>query len=133
MDQKENLAKLLRQIAATVEHASPGDLEALFTGRAKLVISNGGTRRSAKRDSVDRFDGATHNKLDSLVEQIKTLVSRDDGLNLLRSEKLSKKELERIARLMDLPVTREDDAERLRLKIVEQSIGARLNSRAIRG
>jgi hypothetical protein len=35
--------------------------------------------------------------------------------------------------LMDLPVLRGDDAERLRQKIVEASIGARLNSQAIRG
>jgi hypothetical protein len=41
--------------------------------------------------------------------------------------------LEKLARLMQLPIQREDTAERLRLKIVESAIGSRLRSDAIEG
>jgi len=131
MDHRENLAKLLRRMAATLERASPAQLEALSLGQAELVISDREDRRLAKRASArDQRTGSV--KLDALAAQFKTLSSRDEGQALLASAGLKKKELERLARLMDLPVLREDDAERLRQKIVEQSIGARLNSQAIR-
>jgi hypothetical protein len=131
MGQKETIAKLLHRLAQMVEHSSMEELEALLEGRASLVVS---TRR------VERGDGELKKRrprsgkdLAKLGVQIRQLESRDAGLNLLLRAHLTKKELEELARLMDLPVLREDDSERLRQKIVEASIGARLNSQAIRG
>ena len=132
MDQKHSLQKLLKQMASTLERASSADVEALLLGQAEFVISGRENRHSEKKNS-----GQNHHivspKLEGLASQLKTLDSRDDGLSLLSKADLTKKELEKLARLMDLPVLREDDSEKLRLKIVEQSIGARLNSLAIRG
>lgn len=116
----------------TLERSSPADVEALIFGQAELVISNRGNRHQPKRDAA-HVQMAGSPKLEALAAQFRTVASRDEGLDLLTRADLTKKELERLARLMDLPVLREDDAERLRQKIVEQSIGARLNSRAVRG
>ncbi len=132
MDQKQSLQKLLRQMASTLERASSGDVEALLSGQAEFVISGRDIRHSEKKD-VGQNHRILSSKLEGLVSQLKTLDSRDGGLSLLVKADLTKKELEKLARLMDLPVLREDDSEKLRLKIVEQSIGARLNSLAIRG
>ncbi|MGA7216920.1 MAG: hypothetical protein WBX38_01315 [Candidatus Sulfotelmatobacter sp.] len=132
MDQKETLTKLLRQVATTLERSSSADVEALIFGRAELIISNRGHKQPQKREGVG-LQLAESAKLEALIAQFKTLASRDEGWNLLASADLTKRELEKLARLMDLPVLREDDAERLRQKIVEQSIGSRLNSRAVRG
>jgi hypothetical protein len=46
---------------------------------------------------------------------------------------LTKTELEQIARRLSLPILKQDKAERLRDKILEATIGSRLNSQAIRG
>jgi len=132
MDHRESLPKLLRQMASTLEHASPADVDALLQGRAELVISGRENRRPVKSESAEDRR-ASSAKLDNLASQLKMLTSRDEGRNLLDRAKLTKKELERLARLMDLPVLREDDAEKLRQRILEHSIGARLNSQAIRG
>jgi len=50
-----------------------------------------------------------------------------DDLNLTRTE------FEYLARSMDLPVSKQDNADRLREKIIGASIGSRLISHAIRG
>jgi hypothetical protein len=134
MDQRQVLARLLRRLAETVEHYSVEELESLLSGRAEHSILNGLDRVRRKRDSASTYPSESRqNEFREIVTQLRGLTSRNEGLSLLRELNLSKKDLERIARLMDLPVLREDDAEKLRHKIVEQSIGATLNSQAIRG
>jgi predicted house-cleaning noncanonical NTP pyrophosphatase (MazG superfamily) len=131
MGQKEKITKLLHRLAEMVEHSSMEELEALLEGRASLVVS---TRRVERGDGEPKKRRPRSGKdLAKLGVQIRQLESRDAGSNLLLRAHLTKKELEELARLMDLPVLREDDSERLRQKIVEASIGARLNSQAIRG
>lgn len=132
MDRKQSLQKLLRQMALTLERASSADVEALLLGEAEFVISGRGSRHTSKKDSGQSHHIASP-ELEGIASQLRMLDSRDDGLRLLAKSDLTKKELEKLARFMDLPVLREDDSEKLRLKIVEQSIGARLNSLAIRG
>jgi hypothetical protein len=136
MGQKEIIAKLLRRLSETLERASPGDIEELLSGQAALVISkaNLSGRNSGKRESGgQRREQRSKKQLGGIVVELRQLESREEGSRLLGRAQLTKKELEELARLMDLPVSREDDAERLRQKIVEESIGARLNSQAIRG
>jgi hypothetical protein len=91
------------------------------------------TQRTKKRAAGgSRADLATR-YLEGLLERLNQLESRDEGENLLLKTALNKRDLEQMARMMDLPVLRDDDANRLRQKIVESSIGGRLNSRVIRG
>ena len=137
MDQKGTIAKLFHRFAETLERSSATDLEALIAGHADLVISSSpstATRPYGKlHNRLKRPSQQSTKDLVGLVEELRQLESRADGVNLLKKVQLSKKELEELARLMDLPVLREDDAERLRQKVVEESIGSRLNSQAIRG
>lgn len=136
MNQKEIIIRLLRGLCETLERASVSDVEDLLSGRAALVISKGDSfsRNSKKRElGSQRREQRSQGRLIEIVVELRQLESREEGLNLLNRAQLTKKDLEELARLMDLPVPREDDAERLRQKIVQQSIGARLNSQAIRG
>jgi len=135
MEKKGTLVKLLHLLAETVERSTRADFEALLAGRATLMISqpHSTTPREGRAEAALNKRGRPNKDLTGLVTQLRTLGSREDGLNLLKEAQLTKKELEALARLMDLPVPRDDDAERLRQKIVEESIGSRLNSQAIRG
>ena len=135
MEEKGAIVKLLRLLAETVERASRADLEALLDRRATLMNwqRHSTTPREGQPDAPLNKRRRPTKDLSGLVAQLRTLGSRDEGLNLLKEAQLTKKELEALARLMDLPVPRDDDAERLRQKIVEESIGSRLNSQAIRG
>jgi hypothetical protein len=134
MDQRQSLAKLLRRLAEIIERGSDEDFEAILSGQAKLVAPNGSVRVRGKRGADSVHLGLSREKeLAGLGEHLRSLESRDEGIALLRGADLQKRDLERLARLMNLPVLREDDAEKLRQKIVEHGIGSRLNSRAIRG
>jgi len=136
MSQKEIIARLLRRLSETLERASPSDVEELLSGQATLVIAkaNLGSRNSGKRESGgQRREQRSIKQLGGIVVELRQLESRNEGSRLLDRAQLTKKELEDLARLMDLPVSREDDADHLKQKIVEESIGARLNSQAIRG
>ena len=54
-------------------------------------------------------------------------------MSLLSSVSLTRKELERLGRLLGTPILKTDNMERLTEKIIETSIGSRLTSEAIRG
>ena len=136
MDQRRTVAKLLRIVAELVERTSLADLEDVIAGRATLVISSASepvAREGARLRDVEKRRQPDRRDLGPIVGQLRQLGSREAGFALLTTLQLSKRELEAMARLMDLPVVREDDSEQLRRKIVEESIGARLNSQAIRG
>jgi len=135
MDGKD-LAKLLRRIAEALERSSPSDVAGLLAGRASVVISPGsagGRRNEGQQFHREKRRQRSAKDLAGLGAQLKQLESRDDGVRLLMRAQLTKLELEDLARLMDLPVLKEDDVDRLRQKIIQASIGARLNSQAITG
>lgn len=128
----KDTARLLRRLADTIDRSSPSDLELLLQGKATLAISSEGTRdrkRAVKRGS----NGHGQNALETVADSLRRMESRDAVNSELMAKKWGKEDLEELARFLDLPVLREDNAERLRQKIVEETIGARLNSQAIRG
>jgi hypothetical protein len=136
MDQKDIIRKLLGCLSESLERASARDIENLLNGRAAFVISDGNfLDRGAERRaiSIQKREPRVNKRLSGMIGHLRQLESREEGSRLLGRAQLTKKELEELARLMDLPVSREDDAEKLRQKIIEESIGARLNSQAIRG
>jgi len=51
----------------------------------------------------------------------------------LEAAQLTRRNLEALARSFEVPVRKEDNLERLRDRIIDATIGARLNSQAIRG
>jgi hypothetical protein len=130
-EDSQALANLLRRLAETVERSTPTELAALLEGDAEIALNRVKPRRGSQRAHSNGTSGPDRD-LAAIVSELRELTSRVGGLNLLDRSDLSKKDLEDLARLMDLPVLREDSSERLRQRIVEQSIGARLNSQAIR-
>ena len=130
MDRRRELAKLLHGLANVLESASEGELDELLSGRGSL-------RRLTSRLSQQnrRSSGSANTKRDwiQIAEELTNLPSREDGHRLLNSLNLSRSELEKLARAMGFPVSKQDNTDRLREKIVEFGIGARLGSRAIRG
>jgi len=135
MNQKEMVARLLHRLAETLERTSMADLEAISEGRATFAVSrDSAAGRGELRDGeLKKRRPRSGKDLAKLAAEVRQLESRDAGLRHLTRAQLTKNELEALARLMDLPVLRDDNSERLRQKIVEASIGARLNSQAIRG
>jgi hypothetical protein len=131
MDDRKALARLLRHIADCVEEWSAEDIDDLLAGKKHLSIS-AETVRNTPAMRVKSRPPETRDWL-QIAERLHSLPTRDDGRKLLDDLSLTRAEFEHLARSMDLPVSKQDNAERLREKIIGASIGSRLISHAIRG
>lgn len=131
MNARNSLARLLRTMTECIESSTAEEFDSLLRGQGRLCIeqraaSQTGTPRSTKTAMVTK-------NWSKIAEELRTLPSRDEGQKLIENLSLGRSDLERLARTMGLPVTKQDNAERLRQKIIESSIGSRLSSQAIRG
>jgi hypothetical protein len=70
--------------------------------------------------------------INSVAQKLQTLASTDAGYRSLQEASLSRRELEALARSIDLPVRKDIRAADLEDLIVNVTIGGRLNSLAIR-
>ena len=131
---KRKLVTALRTLADFVETCSDEEIAALeVIGLSGLVKSSGGHAKPGTRKRVLIHKDEESRLVDETLDSLRFIQSRESGFSLLERKGLSKRALERVARSLDLPVVREDTAQRLVEKIVESSVGSRLNSEAIRG
>ena len=120
------LARLLRAIANSIETLDETQLDEFIASMKRprssdRVVSK---RKHAKIDPVE---------LDKILIQLNELMTREEGAKLLDGLDLSRKELERLARMRDIHVSKDDNIIKIKEKLVEVIIGSRLSSRAIRG
>lgn len=123
MSNRSDLAEILRRLADYVDRHPDAELAPLFEKAARL------TRSRKERPS----EAMTEVEAYSFASRLQTMTSRDEGLSMLKAEIPTRRSLEVLARSLRLPVQKDDTVERLRQKIVENIIGARLRSEAIQG
>lgn len=123
---RSELANILRRLADYVDNHPDEDLAPIFKQAATLMQSS----ERQKRSPPPRLPPKD---VEAIVAQLQTLQSRDAGDALLRNMAQNRGSLESIARFLQLPIQRDDTVERLRAKIVENTIGSRLRSNAIQG
>ncbi|MCP4485933.1 MAG: hypothetical protein GY820_01190 [Gammaproteobacteria bacterium] len=75
----------------------------------------------------------SEDKKESILKELQSFNTREDGALFLTRELLNKKELEQIAKSLDILVLRQDKVEQIKDKIIEATIGAVLRSNAIQG
>jgi len=128
----KHVARLLRALASLVVSSGPDEVAAFLEGQATL---SRGKRRYPSQDDRLPSDSTSPvpRDLPKLAEMLHSLNSRDEGLSLLSSASLTRRELEGLGRLLGTPILKTDNMERLTEKIIEASIGSRLTSEAIRG
>ncbi|GAA0020713.1 hypothetical protein [Bradyrhizobium diazoefficiens] len=125
----KQLAHFLRAIAQAVENADDSQIDNLIASLSRLTPNERTTKPSSKppRQDVDEAS------LQETLERIGMLSSREEGLKLLEQLDFKRKDLLALAKLRDVHTSKDDSVLRLREKLVERLIGARLNSQAIRG
>ncbi len=102
------------------EHLGKGrDGNPVYTSR-EIVAKN----RHSKVDPV---------QLEGILQKLIESSTRDEGSKLLDELDLTRKELEKLARIRDIHITKDDNVAKIKEKLVEVVIGSRLSSRAIRG
>lgn len=72
-------------------------------------------------------------EIDDIINILNSINSRREGESFLISKKTSKSDLESIAKRMDIPLSKKDNIAKMIQKIIEGTIGYRLNSQAIQG
>lgn len=122
---RSELADILRALADYIDNHPDENLMPLFERAATLTQSRGSEKRPTNSKWI--FDAR------AIAAQLQVLKSREDGESLLREKIPNKRGLEEFARFLQLPVQRDDTTERLRAKIIENTIGSRLRSEAIQG
>lgn len=123
---RSELANILRRLADYVDNHPDEELAPIFKQAAALTQSPERQKKSPtpKLPPLD---------VRAIAAQLQALQSRDSGDALLREKAPNRSGLEAIARFLQLPVQRDDTVDRLRAKIVENTIGSRLRSDAIQG
>lgn len=117
------LSEILRVLADYVEKQREEDLRPLMEEIARVI-----KKPKKKADPVEI--SVSHSELEF---RLLSLDSRAAGEQLLMAEVKGRKGLENLARHLQLPVQRDDKIEKLRAKIIENTIGSRLRSDAIQG
>jgi hypothetical protein len=125
------VGRLLRALASLVEKSSHHDVAALLRGQAILAKVD----RHKKEDTAqsELLPPTPPPNLAELSEKLHALSSREDGLSLLSASSLTRRDLEKLGRIVGVPIMKTDNMERLTEKIIETCIGSRLSSEAIRG
>ena len=126
----KQFSQALKALAKCLEDSSQADLESLLRGQAKLVLlqSDGKSTKPTKSVKVISDEG-----LISIADALASMKKREQGAQLLEESNLRRSDLETIMRHLGLPVRKDDNVERLKEKIVQHTIGARINSEAVRG
>ncbi len=122
------IGDLLRMIADFVGRLTDSEIDALLARTVHLSLSGDIPPSKRRARSKERPRDTA-----PLIAALREARTRDEAESVLEREEISKSMLERVARELDLPVLRSDSVDRLRQKIVEASVGYRINSEAIQG
>ena len=123
---RSELANILRRLADYVDNHPDEDLAPILN-RAAALTGSSVPHEKLPYHKLPRPD------VRAIVAELLALQSRDAGNGLLREKAPNRRGLEAVARFLQLPVQRDDTVDRLRAKIVENTIGSRLRSDAIQG
>ncbi len=126
------LAQLLRAMASSIEKLDEHQLDEFIANlrRQRFADKPSATEKTVAKKKHAKVDPA---ELDRIIAQLNELRTRDEGARLLDRLDLSRKELERLAKLRDIHVSKDDNVSKIKEKLVEVIIGSRLSSQAIRG
>lgn len=128
-NRRSELANILRGLADYIDRHPDHELAPIFE-QAATLIQTVGNQKKHQGHSLEQF--GSHDVIE-IADKLQTLRSREAGERWLQDEAPNRRMLEALARFLRLPVQRDDTVERLRAKIIENTIGSRLRSEAIQG
>ncbi len=128
MSNKKVINNLLLSVNKLIKGLTNEELEALETGKFKLLLEISKTK-SSKSSSISLDEIS----IKSLIEQLDLAKSREEGFKIVKLALKNKKELEVFAKYIDVAVMISDKVDKIRSNIVDATVGAKLRSNAIQG
>lgn len=123
-----NLEFAMRRYAEALSALSDEDLMKMADENFSVEI-----KFSRRRNKAQVEPGLTKDDVKNLADKLISLETRDEAISFLNENFRTKKNLETIARLLDVSILKTDKAEWLAEKIAEATVGARKRSEAIQG
>ena len=129
---KDEVTALFEALTELLHNSSNSEFEALCRGNAILAIVNrpGSHAEPTSKKTASNVLAA---EVGDMASFLLTVDSREEGLKQLEVKQFPRKNLETLARHFQIPIRKEDNAEKLRERIVDAAVGSRLNAQAIRG
>ena len=124
------VARILSAIASAVERMDDEQLEAFAENLKRPLQTPGKFRRSEVKNRHAKIDPI---ELERILSDLVSCKTRQEGSDLLDQLALSRKELESLARMRRIHIIKDDNVAKIKEKLIEAIIGARLSSEAIRG
>jgi len=112
-----------------IENLSEADIDMLESNEYTIKYSLIQTRDK----SINGKKKMDYTGIDDTINMLNKINSRGEGESFLISKKMNRSDLESIARRMDIPLSKKDNITKIIQKIIEGTIGFRLNSQAIQG
>jgi hypothetical protein len=130
MNQKQEFSKLFSIFSQVVHRLSEEQYKQILTGEGELIFQ----RRNEKKRIVGKKEAASESGLVvSIKDKLIKLSCREEGLKLLLESKAVKKNtLVDLASAFHVHILKSDRKQVMAEKIVEQVIGTKLRSNAIR-
>ena len=123
MAEKNKYSKMLRVIATTLESLNGEQLEALMSGKAKLIYE-------PVKNSLTEKQPKFTNDFDDIIDRLSNCQDRDEARKIL-SDIPNKEILISIAKTQKIHVIKSDRREDIEDKLIEFIIGAKLRTEAI--
>ena len=120
------------KLGAFLNKLSTDDIDNLKSRKFEIKFELKGKKELSQnsKKAILSFDEFT---LNSIIDKLNQLKTREEGLTFLISKCSSKNDFETIAKKMDIPFQKKDTIDKLKDKIIESSIGYKIRSQAIQG
>ena len=130
------VTQVLDQLIKALRDLSDEDFDKLMTGdlEASIAFVRPASRTRNRRPAVAPAMAVESDKaLEAVHARLTAAGSREEGQRIVEEAFADKERLFAFAKWLDLPVQRNDAAQRIRDKVVTQTVGRRLSGRAVRG
>lgn len=122
-------SKVIQKLFRAIGQLSEDDWEKIADESSTIDIKITCRQKRKPMKDIPTFDG----DLSEVVSKLTAFTSREEAQEFLKVNFAARKMLEPIARILDIPISTQDNLEGLRDKITESTVGARLRSQAIQG
>jgi hypothetical protein len=127
MSKKQSpLSVVLKHLSKAAESLTEDEIAEIAAGRRRLILSTEEVSLSRAADTASEQSDFT-----DIIANLRHVETRESAHRLIQDASLTRSQLTQLAKALDLPVSRNDDVERLQEKIVETTIGFRITSNAI--
>ena len=131
------MSNLIKAIARALNELDELQYQQLLEGKGRIKFIGLGEREKRERSKQKRANkiSLTDSEIQSLATELRECKTREEALKLLDKDgrEILRESLVRLAKLLQVYVTKSDKNKIIKDKIVESMVGVRLRTEAIRG